>query len=161
MTLRLDLSGAQQPHKCRSERKWENGWPKVTERHFADPWLSGEARLADESRLHWELVEHLRRRDMRRRNRRGKVKHKTKYKVKHLLTVRLGLPHETYATEGADAPATQGDRLVVRPGERRDVVRVRRVVEARSADAPLEIGHFLDLVGQAYQRAQPAQEVGR
>lgn len=161
VTLRLDLSGAQQAHKRLGERRWDTGWPKVKEQQFADPWLSGEARLADDSRLHWDLVDHLRRRDVRRRNARGKIKRKTKYRVKRHLTVRLGLPHESYATASAPAATQPGDRLAVRPGERRDVVRVRRVIEARSPDAPLAIEHFLDLVGQAYQRAQPAREVGR
>ena len=160
VTLRVDLVGAQQPRKRLGERRWNAHGRHVTERRYADPWLSGETRLVDGTRLSWEIVDHVRQRDQSRRNPRGKLKSKTKLKVKRYLTVRLGLPHDIYETRHAP-PGGRRERLAVRPGERRDVVRVRRVIEARTLQEPPALEQFLDLIGQAYQRAVPTRGAGR
>lgn len=161
VALRLDLTGAEHGRKRLGEWRDGSGVPRVVERRYADPWLAGEARLADDARLRWEVTDELRRRDVTRRSRSGKAKTKTKYKLTRHLTVRLGLPRAAYDARRAAAGGGSGLRLAVKPGEKRDVVVVRRAIVTRRREEPLQAEHLLALIGEAYGRAASAGEGGR
>jgi hypothetical protein len=164
LTLRLDLRGGEINAKRVDQRKLDRppgkGAPSTTEATYADPWLGGAAELADGSRLEWTVTDELRKREVSRRNPRGKLKTKAKYKVKRQIDVRLAFPDD-YAALAAGERRQGQERLAVRPGEKRTVVKLRRVFVRYHRDAPLEARSMLDLMADAYREVTPARVGGR
>jgi hypothetical protein len=152
LTMRLDLGGGTLIEKQTSQRKLGVGYPSIKETHYTDAWLSGAARLADDARLAWQITDYIRKREITKRTARGKIKTKAKYKVKTVVEVRLGLPREDYTPHVEAALTDEGDRLALKPGAKRDVIRVRRVVVANQLDTRLDPRHVLDLVAGAYKQ---------
>lgn len=162
IALRVDLRGKllneKQVHQ--NEYKPHGGsYPRVVETFYVDPWMTGSAALADGSVLEWQIVDRVRQRRMTKRNPRGKIKTKTKYKIKTAINVWVRLRQDHYAVESGAIPAL-GDGFRLKPGQKRTVIRGRRMVESRDINAVLEISHILDLIGGAYRQARPVPDKG-
>ena len=130
--LHLDLRGG--THKAKRVETLppyrKEGYLKVVETRFEDPWLVAEAVLADGARLRLRLTDHIRRLKLTKRTPRGKTKFKTKYKIRGLVDVHLKVPGDRYrvARPFGDAARVQVDeegnwlrlrarQVVRRPGE--------------------------------------------
>ncbi|MEO5929814.1 MAG: hypothetical protein ABIR47_07770, partial [Candidatus Kapaibacterium sp.] len=64
---------------------------------FQITWMEAETVLADDSTLELTIADQIRQRKTTKRNARGKVKVKFKYRVRHLIDVRIGFRRGTYA----------------------------------------------------------------
>jgi hypothetical protein len=122
---------------------------KVLERFHPRALCAGQARLADGSRLSWRVADSVRTREVTKRGASGKIKNKTKFRRRRQIAVRLSLPAATYALrqtgEGGGVPPDPphpgaGPGIAVKSGERRHVLKVRRVVEAGSGAVPVAAG---------------------
>lgn len=69
---------------------------KTIDTFYEDRWLVGRAKLADGSRLRWELIDRLRKRQTTFRRSGGRVKTKTKQRTKTVVAVRLKVPTQRY-----------------------------------------------------------------
>lgn len=160
VTLQLDLRGGtlDQKRVSRQElpRSSSRSAPQITESLYEDAWLAGTAELADGSRLELAVVDQIRKYDIKRRNRRGKLKTKAKYKVKACVDVRLAFP-DAYAPLAAGERRDGPGRLAVLPGERRTKVKLRRTFERHHPEAPLAVRSLLDLIATAYSQVAPAR----
>jgi hypothetical protein len=123
---------------------------KVVQTVYHDRWMAGEATLADGCRLQWEIGDRIRERKITTRRR--KTKTKRKYKVRRLVEVRVGLPGEGYALAEQPAGLRPDDRVALKPGEKRNEFRVRRMTESTMLDAPMEPNEWLDAIAAAYRQ---------
>lgn len=162
LSLRMDLRG--RLHKDKQVGKPTASAPNsvgrhYVETHYLDPWLVGKARLADGANLEWRVTDHVRER--------GRYK-KIKYRIKTLIEVRLGLPREDYAPHAGGTADTASDRVAMKSGATRTVVRVRRVLLTRTrgwgarrlGPTALSVDDFVDLVAAAYARVAPGRAGG-
>jgi len=161
LRLRLDLRGNTVKAKQREERPPVGGkrvYPQLAETRYVDPWLAGETRLIDGSLLAWGVVDHIRQRTVTRRKSRGRIKRKTKYKVKRCIDVRLGVRQDLYTPTPATRPTS--DHLRLRSGGKRHVIKARRVISTETLETGPQVRDILDLIAQAYQHVAPLRGKG-
>jgi hypothetical protein len=161
LRLRLDLRGSTVKAKQTEKRPPAGGkrtYPQIAETCYVDPWLSGETRLIDGSLLAWGVVDHIRQRTVTRRKSRGRIKRKTKYKVKRCIDVRLGVRQDLYTPTPATRPTP--DHLSLRSGGKRHVIKARRIITTETLEAGPQVRDVLDLIAQAYRRVAPLRGKG-
>lgn len=89
-----------------SEQKHKGwGYPKVSTYMYLFPWLTGEATLADGTIVDWKCSQLIRHRRITKRNARGKIKTKNKYKIKHIVVAKVQMPKATYTLKPDSALA--------------------------------------------------------
>ena len=155
LSMHLDLRGG----TIRSKRTGEptrlpsaTKYPKIVETPFIDPWFTGSSRLADGSRLQWQITDHIRKLRVTKKSTRGKIKTKWKYKSKRLVEIQLGMPLDMYTPGASEDTPSSPDRLTLRSGPKRHVVKTRRVFKSNDREAVLELQDFIDMIGTAYQQ---------
>ena len=90
--MMIDLSGYKKDHKLQQHHTQElSKTRKIKESTYVDPWFTGSAHLLDGTLLRWNVTAQTRERLTTKRNPRGKIKTKTKKKVKHLIKTQLQL----------------------------------------------------------------------
>jgi hypothetical protein len=150
--LKIDLrDGTRDERKLESRSLPSHGGRSITQTIYNNPWMSGDSTLADGSALSWELSDRIRERKVTRRNPRGKIKTKTKYKVRRLIDVRVGLKRGDYVVEGTMGKSGN-NKIAMKPGEKRNVIRVRRALITSDPNAPLDVKEFIDPIAEAYKK---------
>ncbi|HSE99144.1 MAG TPA: hypothetical protein VLD57_12825 [Blastocatellia bacterium] len=130
--------------------RWSSG--NISESFYSDRWLEARGVLADKSRLELQVRDFIRKRVVTRRNARGKTKVKTKYKVKSTIDARLHLPQDDYAVMSAGASG--GEKINIKPGEKRSAIRVRRTVIARDLESVVPFNQGVDVIARAYRQVK-------
>ncbi len=115
---------------------------KVIDRLYVDPWFSGNAVLADGTKLRWRVVDHVLEKTGSKKNPRGKIKQKTKVKRKTVAVVTLAFPTKEYAVQdGSD---------VDRDAKRVTMTLARKQKSAGEETAALDL--LVDLIADGYRR---------
>ncbi|WP_067456640.1 hypothetical protein [Actinomadura macra] len=123
LSVAADLRGADVPQKNGPAHDLPVQRPilSIKQWYAVDPWLRMRAELRDGSVLELSVTERLRKRQIRKRNPRGKIKSKRKSKSVHLIRVTRRLPKgATVRRPGAPPPGwirvqvRQGTRMVIR-----------------------------------------------
>jgi len=154
LTLKLDFRGSTLKEKQIRENKPQGGffsYPKITETFFSDPWIEGSVRLADRSRLVWEVKDNVRKRTVTKRTYRGKIKTKTKYKVKRVLDMSLRLPGDSYSFSG---PRTSAGGFKVKAGEKGDTFCSRCSRSSSDLNFIMDLNLFLDNMASVYKQVK-------
>lgn len=153
VALRFDLRPPQMT--ARREPPAEPPFTSIKEEDQASHWFAGGAKLADGARLQWQVSDYITRIERTKRNPRGKVKTKHRAKRRSQLDITLALPHDAYEVEGRD-PQTDLKKVKVKEGDKRDSIRVRRVIKADDGAAQaLDLDDFTTALGEAYAQARP------
>lgn len=141
--------------KTRESEPYASGiYHKVIDKFYDDPWMSGDATLADGSHLHWSIRDLIREREKTKKNPRGKYKTKTKIAKKTQLDVEVTMKKKAY---DLDMSALNADaESEVKQGERKNTVRISRQLKTDSLD-PVNPRAFIDLVANVYRSARPAK----
>lgn len=114
--------------------------------------------MSDGSRLQFHLVDAIRELKKTKRTARGKIKTKTKYKIKQLMDIQLKLPMDRYRSPyTGNSPA--GIKLDVKPGEKWISLRARTAVarDGEKLQAP-QLTPMLDLLTRLYTFAKRKPE---
>ena len=145
VSLKVDLrTSTDKCHRVADEvtngKKWET---------YHHPWFSGEATLTDGARLQWSAVTHVRKHTTWKSK--GRSKTKTKQAMKY--DVSLGLPSSTFAVDPVAKSSIE--KIRVKPGEKRNVVRVSYVAHSASSLTPAKLDDLVNTVALAYGRGTP------
>lgn len=161
LELSVDLrAGNRDSTKVRSRDLSGTGYPKVVETFYDNGWLSGRGVLVDGASVEWSVTDHIRERKVTKRNPRGKIKTKHKYKVRRLIDMRVGLRRDSYAVN-AEAGAS-GLKTSLKEGEKRNVFKLRRQIVVAGVPNPhLEPGAVIDTLAGAYRRVNLVREEGK
>lgn len=156
--LRTDLRGGTSRGKATGNASFykRGRYHRIRETVFQDPWLSGEALLADGAHLEWHCLDNIRHLAMSKKNRRGRIKTKTKYKLRSALDIQLDLPARNYRLRSQTQPPGAGTRLQILAGEKWHRLRARQI--SRFSGEPLpdpELEPVLDLLARLYALAEP------
>jgi hypothetical protein len=162
LRLRLDLTGGMRKEKQTGAESLPPGnFIRAEETSYTDPWFEGDGTFADGSNVGWSVVDMIRRRDVTKRGRSGKIKSKTKFKVRRMLDVRVAMRQDAYALADTHAAGGRGhDRVAVKEGQKRNVVKFRRIMNDVRPDPPLDPKHIFDLLAEAYKRVTLNQTEG-
>ena len=155
--LELELKGNLLKEKLlRSEELVTSGYPRILENFYQDRWMLGRGELADGSSLEWTITDDIRERKITKLSQRGKIKVKTKYKMRRMLEVRVGLRNDEYALAASAASSGKGktDRIAIKEGEKRNVLKLRRILVYNDPKSMLKLTDFMDLLAGAYRRVQ-------
>ncbi|MCP4040555.1 MAG: hypothetical protein GY731_01190 [Gammaproteobacteria bacterium] len=159
--ISLNLRGGMDKEKRKDERNQSEGtsrYPKILEQHYLDPWFSGSARLADGTSLKWRVVDRIRARKITKRNHRGKIKVKHKYKIQRRMEVIIGIRQDRYQTTKGSLPKDVQMDVEVR--NNRNLLRFTRLLEKKKSDLMgrtkdiawvVDLNQFLDLIAVAYR----------
>ncbi len=143
--------------KQRTDKPYErDNYHKVVDTHYLDPWFSGSARLADGSRLRWEVIDEVLHSSRTKRNARGKTKTKSKVAKSSVLRAIVNLPRSNYQYSEHHGTPT-GTRIAANSDDRRTSVKLSRKVKTRGAE-PFDVGQLIELVSSAYRRVRPAAQ---
>lgn len=147
--LRLDLSSptAKEKKTAESEPYKHGVYHKVIDTTFVDPWMSADALLVDGTKLSWSVTDRIRERKKTKKNPRGKIKTKTKYRKVSDLEVQLALRTKSYALANAELSADG----------KRSKVEVERSVKVDSLD-PIDPRALIDAITEVYRAARPAKK---
>jgi len=145
--LRLDLTQpTTAPKKTGESAPYKHGaYYKIVDTTYVDPWMSADTVLVDGTKLSWSVTDRIRERKKTKRNPRGKIKSKAKYRKITDLDVQLGLKTNTYAV---------ADAKVSRDGKRSKVA-VQRSVRSDSLD-PVDPRALIDAITDVYRAARLA-----
>lgn len=162
--VKLDLRGKCIVAKKLKEHKDDPGWfsyPKVTTTTYKDNWLDGSAMLYDGSKLFFSVTDVVTKVQRTKKNFRGKVKSKTKMKIKHQIKVGMGLKQKNYQFVPNAQLQEAGDRLKQKAGRNRSIVSLTRVEKSNKIDETLDPVSMLSLLGKILMSARPAAEEGK
>jgi hypothetical protein len=136
---------------------------KVEETDFRSEWLAGEARLADGGALSWQVTDLLRRRKIVKKGAAGKTKLQTKERLRRLLAARLTLKADAYELLPAAVRPTTAALPVVTAvaGERRLVLKGRKVVELDPHRPEVRLEPLLTTIGGLYARVRRQRPAAR
>ncbi|HYC89519.1 MAG TPA: hypothetical protein VEO54_09940 [Thermoanaerobaculia bacterium] len=150
--VRLDLAAPTAPSKKRGkDEAVKKGGRKVVNSRYVDAWMSVEGVLVDGTKLAWRVTDAIRESKRTKRNARGKIKTKTKYKKKSTIEVSMGLKKKSYELRKALGEVAED--------ERRNTVSLSRRVVTASLD-PIDPRVLLDLVASIFRNTRPAKEAG-
>ena len=81
-------------------------YPKIVESHFKIPRIQLKTTLVDSTQIQLDYSDLVRKKDITKKNPRGKIKNKVKYKIKHLVLIKLYYSNGVYhKLENIDLPA--------------------------------------------------------
>jgi hypothetical protein len=149
IALKLDFN----PATSKAHRVYDQKVKGVRCLEYVHPWYTAETQLADGARLHCDATTRVRERVVTKHSRSGKTKTKRKYKYWTKLDVALGLPNDSFTV--AKAAPGGPEKIRTKAGEKRNVVRVSRVLTSLSA-APPKLDDLIQPVALAYRQAAPA-----
>lgn len=133
--------------KKQSDPYNKGAYYKIIDHLYVDPWFNGSAALADGTKVHWKVIEHVVKREKTKKTSRGKIKSKTKIKRKTIAVVTLGFPVKEYAMKASQD---------VESDEKRATVTLARKVKTNQADSPA-LGMLVDLIAEGYKRVSVAR----
>lgn len=155
LNVRIDLTKPTSKAKMVEKRApYKRGrYHSIVDTLYQDQWFSGSAKLADNSRLRWEVVDDVVHRHCSKRNARGKTKWKSKYSKRSQLNVTVSLPLQNY--QFGELKTNTGTRAAVSSNDKRTVVKLSRKLKSRSLN-PFDVTQLIDLVSSAYRPVSPA-----
>ncbi|MBU1108547.1 MAG: hypothetical protein KKB51_17865 [Candidatus Riflebacteria bacterium] len=161
--LDLDLRGKKLPSKLKQCVKDDPGWfsyPKTTTSTFEDPWFNLTTELVDGSKLMLTVDDEITQLDRTRKNARGKIKSKSKDKIKHMIRASLALKHKKYAVATQNDIEKFGSDLKLKNGQNRQIFGLKHVVKGTDVEANLDPKLCFELLGRVFMNVQPAQQKG-
>jgi len=159
LAMTLDLSGPERPEKqlgpSAKLQPYRHDIISADQTVFWDPWLVADTRLGDGAVLHFHVATLSRKRDVKKRGSSGKIKWKTKRKVRTVTEVRVGADTDELVLVQAPAAMQAGDKIKVKSAESKVAVRLRSGVVG--ATPRTKLAELLRLVGDAHNQFAPAQ----
>ncbi|EKD81328.1 MAG: hypothetical protein ACD_39C01858G0002 [uncultured bacterium] len=161
--LELDLCGKKLESKLRTRTKDDPGWlsyPKITISVYDDPWCRITSELIDGSKLMLTIDDQITVIDRTYKSISGKIKSKTKNKVKHMIRASLALKHKTYAAATQNSIQKLGPELKLKDGQNRQVLCLKQNIKTDDIDAFVEPEVCISLLGKIFMNVQPAAQKG-
>jgi len=140
----IDLSAAESSEKkTNTIEPKSKGYPKITTTFYADPWFEGSTVFADGTHVAWEVIDRLRVTKKTKKNPRGKIKTKTKSKLRSDVRVKLGFPTKRFAP-------TRGE---IAADEKRHEVKVAKRAQG-TAESPQAFRMLIDVIADGYRSVE-------
>lgn len=141
--------------KADPNRGYQKGYPKFRTKIYEFPWLSISTRLSDGTALHNQFLEKTFQIIRTRKNYRGKVKTKTKYKTLHFCNLRIGLSSQKYDLRtNLQVRGGSSIKLKQNSNEKRHTFDFRFRLKAKKPTANIPTGTVISFIRKVYGIAQ-------
>jgi hypothetical protein len=148
--IKFDASNPISPKKITNTFKSTNtGLPHVTTTVYTHPWLDAEFVLLDGTGLQLEFTDTILKKNIKKRGSSGKIKFKTKTKIKHSLEMRMSFKKDKYSLASLNAAYEYVDTPDYHS------FKLKHKVESISVDQSVPVQHVLSMIGGAYQNVKP------
>lgn len=157
LKLRVDLRGFAIPEKIVNQTKpyARGSYHKIIDSFYRDPWLDGDTRFADGTRLIWSIEDLVKSSSKSKRNPRGKHKTKTKDKHQSRISLQVGMHNKRYSLP--EKVKQKGVEGAIRTKDAGDYswMSINKMVKhpVGQTFAPQD---FVNSIASAYIRATPA-----
>lgn len=161
--LELDLTGKKLASKLKSQKKDDPGWfsyPKITTSIYHDPWFRLTTDLVDGSKLMLTIDDQITVIDRTYKSMSGKIKSKSKAKVKHMIRASLALRHKKYAVATQSDVQQLGPELKLKDGANRQLFSLKKTIKTDDIDANVDPKLCVELLGRIFMTVQPATKKG-
>jgi len=146
MTMKLDFSNPlTQPYLVKNIPNTSSGYPKITINYYKINWMSGEITLSDGTNISWQLEDFICEKKAVKRNARGKIKNKTKYKIKQDVSMKFNVLKSRYQYVGTP------DSNYKDAGEYHQL-KVKGRAIATELDTSMDLSYFLGVIGNNYNK---------
>jgi hypothetical protein len=165
MFLRVDLRGGTLAEKKYSDQlspsaqRAQTHGSKIKEEYFANQWLAGSAKLADDTLLEWQIFERIRKREEGKKRTSGKYKTKTKHKIKTRVEASLIFKRQNYLIAKSGVKDDK-NKVEIKSGANKDKINVRRVSVGAHLDAVTPLSELLEAITCGYRNVKPGQAGG-
>ena len=137
-------------------------YPKITEANYENQWLNISMELADGSILKVNIADFLRWRGIKKKNARGKVKTKSKFKLKQLVDVSLTLPNKQFDSASIDMDLLSQKGTVRKKGDKRTVIRQKKSFISKydyiNYPGGLTVDGFFNVITNVYKQVNPVNK---
>lgn len=154
LKLRLDLRGFEISEKLTSQtpKRSTDAYRSIIDYYYRDPWMDGEATLADRTRLIWsvsDLVKHIKKVKYRKNKRKSKSKYRTK------ITMQVGMHRKRYRLPPVKEKGAEGTIRTKRAGDYAWML-VKKTVK-HPIEQSFQPNDFINTIASAYIRATPVR----
>jgi len=127
-------------------------YPHVDTSIYKNQWMNGQITLVDDVEINWNITDMAVKKDIKKRNSRGKYKFKTKVKVKHLLRLTIAFPKVNFnlTKTPTDFPYMDKDEF--------HVFKLKGKTYSDNMDTSLDMNYFLDAIATSFSYIQPINE---
>jgi len=148
--IKLDASNPINPKKITNTLKNKNsGLPQITTTIYTHPWLSADFVLLDGTALQLEITDTVLKKNIKKRGSSGKIKYKTKTKIKHRLDLKLCFKKDRYSIASLN-PAFQHMDM---PDYH--AFKLKDKLMSDSVDQSIPVQHVLSMIAGAYKNVKP------
>jgi hypothetical protein len=147
--IKLDASNPINPKKITNTlRSTNKGLPQVTTTVYSNPWLDADFLLIDGTGLQLEFTDTVLKKNIKKRGSSGKIKYKTKTKIKHRLEMKISFKKDRYSLSGSN-PAYQYIDM-----QDYHVFKVKHKLESISVEQSIPVQDVLSMIAGAYQNVK-------
>lgn len=164
MTLHLDLTGKLLKAKVISTKKDDPGWfsyPKVTTTIYKDYWFDLQTELIDGSKVRVTITDRITSRYKTYKAISGKIKSKTKNKLKQFIKGTVSLRNKKYSHGDLQTLKAGCDRFKEKEGQNRQRFTLTKILQEYAADSYPKPDICVALIGRIFMNAQPATAKGQ
>lgn len=142
----------QDEYKIKDVPNRNDGYPKIQEKHYKVPRISFNSIFIDNTSLLLTLTDLVRKRDITKRNPRGKIKRKIKYKVKQVGIVKVQFKKSIYQLK-AEVPTPEN--IVMAENENAYVFKAKVSEITTDLEHRMNPNKILKAIGHIYNLVQP------
>jgi len=159
--LHLNLCELEKAELVKEVRpKNKSSYPRVTTKLFRKSWFVGATRLADGTTLRLRITDLVKKIEKTKRNPRGKIKTKQKYKQQCVLSLAMGFRSEAYAVRTSRLHP-QG-KVAIKSRDRRHWIKLQRRVKfpPRTTTEPdsIPLDDVIGTIAAAFQQVAPIRK---
>jgi hypothetical protein len=148
--IKFDASNPINPKKIVNTLKSTNsGLPQVTTTVYSHPWLDAEFNLMDGTGLQLLFTDTILKKSIKKRGSSGKIKYKSKTKVKHNLELRISFKKEMYDLVGSNPSYEYANMPECH------AFKLKHKLQSVSIDQSIPVQHVLSMIAGAYQNVKP------
>jgi hypothetical protein len=120
------------------------GYPKVVTDIYKIPWMEGSAKMNDGTTIYWSFEDVICQKKVTKQNARGKIKVKTKNKVKHDIGLKMDVPKASY-----ELKAVPADQIYTESADHHEFKIKGKTFSTEVQGSP-DINYFLGLIAGVY-----------
>jgi hypothetical protein len=150
--IKFDASNPINPKKIINTTKTNpngSGLPEVTTTFYHHPWLNTEFIMADGTALQLEFTDNIQKKNIKKRGSSGKIKYKSKIKIKHRLEMKLSFKKDKYSLSEINKAYEYSE-----DGENH-LFKLKNRLESYSTEQSIPVQEVLSMMAGAYQNVKP------
>jgi hypothetical protein len=150
--IKFDATHPVNPKKIVNSKKYNpngRGLPEITATFYNHPWLDADFLMAEGTALHIECVDSVEKRRIKKRGSSGKIKYKTKLKIKHRIEIKMSFVKAKYNLAERNPAYEYIDHNDYH------LFKAKHKLESLNTEQSIPVQQVLSMIAGAYQNVRP------